>query len=284
MPGFVSTIIDLFEGSLGPRPSLDWVEQFGREHFDHLRIMGALLPAAPATFVNCTACFEGHDAQIEPAANGGFQYYCPDAGWQLAEPSQIEQLRPNIDFLLDLLIGPDGRRGERLGQTLWILDETEFHGERCLLAFARGLKSIAVLNTVIQSLAGVMPPGTGLLITTSTIDASAIHLPHQWSIVPLDQAITVVGSRIELDKPRLAGWAASENYRPHKGSVGRPGRSDDIARAYQLLRDQEKIPKGAKKAHIEKLIRAEWKHLFPHNLKPPGRSTTMRYLRDTNRN
>lgn len=116
------------------------MEEWPSGLFDGLRADGLLRDAAPAEWVECPGCWDGHAEQPVPRGDH-FVIYCPEAGIVRLQPEQLLQWSLDVDGFTRLVyrrLGGTGLVRPRVAGRWWTFTSVQLHSGIVDLVVCRG--------------------------------------------------------------------------------------------------------------------------------------------------
>jgi hypothetical protein len=248
---------------------------------DCLIEIGLLRPGTMPSTIACRACDEDHAAtpEFDSIARRYF-HFCPIAGRVEVDPRDLGifeiRARAMVDLLVDAfpVLPVVGR--ELVPRTAWHLGEAIVGRTSLTVIFARRIISRRAFSALARAVATVPATEIGLIVTSSALPDSQFSPPNRYTIVSLRDIASVQGSRLEINRHRVAAHIRVHGNRVRlRVGGGRPSVEDLIVDAYHLRRRRRK-PFVSNNAEARAIV-SELTKTHPDRT-PPGVSTARRHL------
>ena len=178
---------------LGRRDMVEWPDGC----FGQLFELGLLRPAAPAQWVECPACYEGHAEQPIPRGDH-FVISCPEATVVRLSREDLEQWQIQVDRLVTLVhedLGGAGLVRPRIPGRWWTVGEIAFGG--CNLIVCRGPRWEQGRSDVANRLSHTL--GSDIILTFTETDRADDEPPF----IALEHVLHWRDGSLTVDRTRL---------------------------------------------------------------------------------
>ena len=176
---------------------------------ERLATLGLVRPGSAPKTIACRACDEDHPATPEfDSVTGRHFHFCPVAGRVDIEPRDLETLEIHARAIVDLLVAAFpvlpaiGR--ELVPEKAWHLGEAIVGGTSLTLIFARQIGSQRTFGALARAVATVPATEIGMILTSSPLPDPQLMLPNRYTIIGLRDIASIEGSRVEINRSRIA--------------------------------------------------------------------------------
>lgn len=258
-----------------------WLQKGRSAEAERLVTMGLVRPGPAPKTIACRACDEDHPATPEfDSATGHYFHFCPVAGRVDIDPRDLETLEVRTRAMVDLLVAAFpvlpviGR--ELVAERVWHLGEAVVGGTSLTMIFACRVRNQQALGALARAIRTVPVTESGMIVTSSPLPDPQLMLPNRYTVVSLRDIASAHGSRVEIDRDRIAAHIRMvRGDRPRIHAGGRSSDQDRIVDAH--LRRRKCGEPFVSIAAEARAIVSDLAAAHPDRA-PPGISTVRRHL------